>query len=424
MKKILKLYQKNLIFRYTTTFLITILIFSMLLIAEKTIPNGSVKKNIVRSESYYQEYYKQLFGNINTIKNRHTMIDVPGDLAHLSILYLEDNKHPISGFIEMNRDSKLVEKVKYSGSLSNMTIDSDYSRYWHGHLIILKPLLTFFSMKTISALYFILLSIVFLWLLFSLLKHSKLLAIIFTISAISVNFFFVSRCDNFTHVFMISMIASIILIKMYERKSTKYVDLVFFIGGMLTAYFDMLSCGTLPVTLPLFIYVYLHMIRGKKLSLKKIIQYIILWFLGISLTYVAKWIILVIHYHGGFKEHVLEPMKVRIGTGGGRRINVFLESIHLGLNFIFPYGLYIFKFIVIGMAIISFIYLILEKKKRTYYSYFIIICLIPFIRYLILSEHSDYHNYFTYRAFLPVIMFVLLCIYNAFIKIKKVLLKK
>ena len=423
MKKIKKLFSKNLLFRYITTFLGILLVVSLLLIIEKSIPNTRVKENILKSEGYYQKYFKDLYGNIDNIKNGHTKIDIPGDFYHLSILYLEENKHPVREFIEMNKDSQLAVKIRDGGHFTDIETDSDYSRYWHGHLIVLKPLLSFFTMGTIFNIYLVILAITFCILLINLLKHSKLLAVIFTLGAVSINLFFASKCDNFFYVFMITMVSSIIIIKMYENKS-KNVDLLFLTNGVLTACFDMLSGGTLPVTIPLFIYVYLHILDGKKFKFRLLVRYILLWLLGGILSYVVKWIILLIHYNGGFKEHVLEPMKVRISAGDQGRVAIFMSSIYEVLHFVFPYDLQTLKFIFIGLGLISFIYVLNDKKNRNNYLYLLIICLIPFIRYFFLAEHSNYHNYFTYRAFLPNIMFILLFISLAVIKLKKDIIVK
>ncbi len=423
MEKIKKLFTNNLFFRYVTTFFSILLVVALLLIIEKSIPNSRVKTNIIKSEEYYQEYFKDLYGNLDVLKNRHTMIDIPGDFYHLSILYLEDNKHPVKGFVEMNKDSKLMHKMTNGGHFKDIEMDSDYSRYWNGHLIVLKPLLTFFTMDTIFVFYFIAIMITFFILLINMLRHSKLLAFIFSVGAVCINIFMASKCDNFFYVFMITMISSILIIKMYEKNS-KNVDLLFLFNGVLTACFDMLSCGTLPVTIPLFIYIFLHILDGKKMKFRLLFRYVMLWLLGGILSYVVKWVILCIHYNGGFKEHVLEPMKVRVGSGNQGRLTVFSDSIYEVLHYVFPYDLYVFKYILISIGLLAFCYKLRDKKNRLNYIYLLIICTIPFIRYLFLAEHSNYHNYFTYRAFLPVIMFLLLFIVLAFIDIKKKVLLK
>ncbi len=418
-----KLFEKNLFVRYVGTFFSILLIISILLILEKSIPNDRVRHNILASEEYYQTYFKELYGNLNTLKNRHTMVDIPGDFYHISILYLEENKHPVKEFIEMNKDSQLASKVVHGKHFIDMEVDSDYSRYWHGHLIILKPLLTFFTMGQIFIIYYIVLIITFLVLLWDLLKRDKLLAVILTIGAVCINVFFASKCDNFFHVMMITMISSILIMKMYDTNS-KNVDLLFLINGVLTACFDMLSGGTLPVTIPLFIYVYLHMKDHKKFPFKLFVRYILLWLAGGVFSYVVKWCILMLHYHGGFREHVLEPMKVRVGSGDMTRMEMFKDSMQFIPHYLFPYDFYVFDTILIALGLGSFINLLFDKKNRRYMIYLFILCLIPFIRYYFLAEHSNYHNYFTYRAFWPVVMFILLSICLGVIKIKDKILKK
>ena len=90
--------------RYTFTFIIVILLMIVFLLMEKSIPNEKSRRNILKSEKYYHEYFDHQFSNINIIKNKHETVDVTADLYHLSMIYLEDNKHLWKSFIEMNKD--------------------------------------------------------------------------------------------------------------------------------------------------------------------------------------------------------------------------------------------------------------------------------------------------------------------------------
>ena len=139
--------------KYVITFLIVITLMIVFLLMEKTIPNEKSRQNILKSETYYHDYFDHQFSNINIIKNKHETVDVTADLYHLSMIYLEDNKHPWKSFIEMNKDSEIAQKMVRKDSFRNAKIDSDYSRYWNGQLIILKPLLSFFTMPTIYSIY-------------------------------------------------------------------------------------------------------------------------------------------------------------------------------------------------------------------------------------------------------------------------------
>ncbi len=404
--------------RYTFTFIIVILLMIVFLLMEKSIPNEKSRRNILKSEKYYHEYFDHQFSNINIIKNKHETVDVTADLYHLSMIYLEDNKHLWKSFIEMNKDSEISQKMIRKESFRSIKIDSDYSRYWNGQLIILKPLLSFFTMSTIYNIYLVIFTIIFSILLFMIFKHSKLLSIIFTISFMIINAFFVTTCDNLMYDFMISMISSIILIKMNENKSQN-IDLLFLITGMLTVYFDHITCETLTLTLPLFIYFYFNMKDNKSINNKLIIKFIILWLLGYCFTFCMKWILVVIHYHGKFIEKIIDPMIIRIYYEKENVFSVFLNSLKELPNYWYPFGYYTIKIILLIFSILLLLYLIIkDKEKRQYYLCFLLTATIPFIRYLILSSHSNYHNFFTYRAFLP---FIMLCLLSIVFGIKKAL---
>ena len=396
--------------KYFIAFIIVISLMITFLLMEKTIPNEKSRQNILKSETYYHDYFDHQFSNFNIIKDKHETVDVTADLYHLSMIYLEDNKHPWKSFVEMNKDSLISQRMVRKESFKNIEIDSDYSRYWNGQLIILKPLLSFFTMPTIYNIYLVLFTITFSILLFYLFKQSKLLAILFTISSIIINAFFVTTCDNLMYDFMISMIASIVLIKMYENKN-KNIDLLFLIVGMLTVYFDHITCETLTLTLPLFIYIYLNMKDNKNIKSKDFIKYILLWLFGYCFTFGFKWLLVIIHYHGGFIDKILNPMTIRIYYENENILSVFFNTMKELPNYFYPFGYIYLKIVIVILSIMSLLYLVIkDKKNKKYYLWLLLIAIFPLIRYLALSSHSSYHNFFTYRAFLPFVMLILLSI--------------
>ncbi len=404
--------------KYIIAFIIVISLMIVFLLLEKTIPNEKSRNNIVKSEVYYHNYYDYQYSNYNISKGKHEAIDVTGDLYHLTMIYLEDNKHPWKSFIEMNKDSYISKKMINKESFKKTKVDSDYSRYWNGQLIILKPLLSFFTMPTIYNIYLVLFSITFSILLFYLFKQSKLLAILFTISSIIVNAFIVTTCDTLIYDFMISMIASIIIIKMYDKKS-KNIDLLFLIVGMATCYFDLITCETITLTLPLFIYVYLNMKNKKNINIKEIIMFIGLWLIGYCFTFLVKWIILAIHYHGDIINKVFDPMSIRIYYEDQNVFSVIFNSLKELPNYFYPFGYYVGKCIILVFSLVAFVYLLIKDRKSSkYYLLLFLISIIPFIRYCVLSSHSDYHNYFTYRAFLP---FIIMCLLFIILAISKMI---
>ncbi len=406
--------------RYLKTIIIVLFIMIGLLLLEKTIPNSKSIENINKSTNYYKEYYKNESSKINNIKYKHYSIDMLGELSELSMIYLENNKNYYSEMIEMNFDYYAPKKISTSYSPTDFQVTNDYSRYWHGNLIFLKPLTSLFKMSTVYKIHLVILSLLFCILLFKLLQHSKLLAIAFFASALSINIFLVTKSTLLINVFYLAFISSLITIKMYEKKS-KNIDLLFLIIGMLTAYFDLLSCETITLTLPLFIYLFLHLKDEKKLDIKLIIKVIVLWLIGFIISYLAKWLLLVIHYHGHFKDKVINPMTIRVYKDDTNIFESFILSIKNSFHYFIPFAHIKLKHIfVIVSTIICFINLILEKKNRITYLFLILICITPLARYFVLSSHSADHNYFTYRAFIPIIMLLITSDILLLTKLKKI----
>ena len=393
---------------YLKLFLLVICIMIILLVMEKSIPNNRSRTNIINSKEYYQEYFKQ-YDNLSFIQTKYSMLNVHGDLSTISIIYLENNKDLIKEFIENNYDFNGTDKIKSGQGLNSFSITGDYSRYWHGSLIILKPLLSFFTMKYIYYIYLVCLSILFFLLLVKLFKHSKLLGVLFTISSIVVNMFYTSFSDSLYYVFLISIIGSLILINMYEKKN-KNIDKLFLVIGMLTAYFDFLSCETVTLTIPLFIYVYLFIKDNRKVNYKLLINYALLWLFGYIFTFIVKWLFVFIYYHGSVSSKVFSPMKERVYYERSNIFVMFYNNIVSAYKFIYPLDNNIVKIGILILGVISFVMLLIKSKNRINYICLFMISLIPFGRYFILSSHSDYHNYFTYRAFIITILFLLVCV--------------
>jgi len=395
--------------RYLKTIIIVLIIMIGLLILEKTIPNSKSRENIIKSTDYYKEYYKEEKRTLNNIKYKHYSVDMMGEIMQLSMIYLENNKNYYSEMIEMNHDYYSAKKIDTSYTPKDFKITNDYSRYWHGNLVLLKPLLSFFTMKTIYNIHFVILSILFCILIFKLLQHSKILAIAFTLSSISINLFLLANCTVLINTFYLAIITSLILIKKYENNNKNNIDLLLLITGMLTAYFDLLSCETITISLPLFIYIFLHLKDKKKIDYKLIIKIIMLWLLGYVTALLAKWLLLIIHYNGGLYDKIIKPMSIRIYYGDKSIFNYLILNIKNSFNFFIPFAYTKPKHIfVIVSLLICIINLIKEKENRITYLFLILISIIPIARYFVLSSHALNHNYFTYRAFLPIIMLLII----------------
>ena len=75
-------------------------------------------------------------------------------------------------------------------------------------------------------------------------KKDKILSIITLLSLISINYFVVPYCFEYYFIFLISIIMSIISIKIYDKKDY-YYNYLFILSGLSACYFDFLTCETI-----------------------------------------------------------------------------------------------------------------------------------------------------------------------------------
>ena len=116
----------------------------------------------------------------------------------------------------------------------------EYARYWHGYLVLLRPLLALFNYEGIRIVLLILTILTAGTLVVLLCKKINLLSgIIFAIGLLSVNIFIVSRSINEILVFLVAFISSIFLL--LRKDKIKHIGLFFFVVGSVTNYIDLLT---------------------------------------------------------------------------------------------------------------------------------------------------------------------------------------
>lgn len=128
------------ILRYTGTFAAVLCLFWALLILTSLIPNGQIKKNLQKSEEFYKSAEAFSF---EQGQKMHTVSDNYADAILLNILWNIDSKQPVLTSL----DTKYCDGGDYGvnwglhQALNGEKANCDYSRYWHGSVIFLRPLL-------------------------------------------------------------------------------------------------------------------------------------------------------------------------------------------------------------------------------------------------------------------------------------------
>ena len=138
------------LFRYLKIFFITLSVCVISLVVIAMLPNEKVKEHC-KEAAYIYNSTNDIFPE--KLKGRpDTVMDYYADSIALSIIYSLDSSRPLSSVLEAKyRETKgefVVESFKDLVEEKGEA-QTEYTRYWHGYIVLLKPLLMIFGIKQI-----------------------------------------------------------------------------------------------------------------------------------------------------------------------------------------------------------------------------------------------------------------------------------
>ena len=423
------------IVKYILTFLITMLILIALLFLSSLIPSKYLQENIKASSEI-------LIG-----EGERIVIDAPlgkaslfyfTDALMINTAYSIDSNHPYKSmmldrknyipgqtlneheeiekhvgtspnYVDKNENTFQVAEL-YGLMHDDKIVDSyEYSRYWHGYLIFLRPLLAIMDLGGIRLLLLLLTVVLCISLLFLIIKKLNLVtAIIYIVSFVMLNIFIICNSMNEITTFLITLIAMMVIL--LKNGKFKNPATVFLCIGICTSFFDLLTTPlvTLGFTLPLYV------LQNLKDNNKKLyidcIKICVAWAVGYGLCWALKWIITDITLN----KHILKDAinQILYRTGDSQAID-YAKVIILNINQMGSKAIIVTIILLAIYAIIGLVReLYLEKSKfvkPTKIEFlkvliFIIIAIFPFAWYFLIKNHSYIHCFFTNRILFMTIL--------------------
>ncbi len=323
---------------------------------------------------------------------------------------------------------KIDENDDFIDLITNqLSLNTEYLRYWHGSMIIIRPLLTFLNINQIYLLNKIVMWTLALALLIILFIKNKKLAIIYVIAMIMIAFPMVPFCLEYTWTFYLMLISSIIAICI-EKKGDEALYKLFFITGMLTCFFDFLTTEIITILVPILFVLFIrkeqNRLKGPKETILFLVKSITLWGISYCLMWFAKWIIVsILLKTNAIKNYVLERALIRVYKLQGIESYKVLYSGVIFNNWHCLYPINIIKRdstllkIVIGFLLVCFVLIDWKNIKKKWFSGLMLtIAIVPYIRYLVLANHSFKHYFFTYRNQIITIIAIGLILVDCFNK--------
>lgn len=286
----------------------------------------------------------------------------------------------------------------------------EYARYWHGYLLVLKPLLLVTSLGSIrilnASLSLILLGITVI-LLYK--RSDELLSAGFVCTMPFFYYFGMYASLSQSICFYLMLISLCILLLLKQETLEKFgVINYFLLVGAATAYFDFLTYPLVTLAFPLVVYGYLNWSEIKP-ALIDLIKYPLAWATGFGFMWASKWVITDIFYQDGIIKNALSTVLGRTSVTGGNRFSGWLMVIkdNLGPYLNWGYAFLLF-FILVAMMLLCVIYKAkLDLSKWTKSLILLIPAALPFVWYFVCENHSKEHWMFTCKI-LSIVIFALL----------------
>jgi hypothetical protein len=323
----------------------------------------------------------------------------------LNQVYCMDRTKPLTSAIGV---TSRIGSEDMAGNLWLLThekvdgYDVQYARYWHGNTFLTRFLLIPFSYRQIQLLFFAI--SILLLLIFGtvyLPRAGLLKTAAFLMSWVLVYGFMMWFSIQFTPIFFISIVASILVVQYYGNNQK--ISLLFFIIGSVTCYLDLLTIPLLSFGWPMLTWISLH--DGKPIRAQEFGQMIkwgALWLGCFALTWFTKWVIgnIVLDFNV-----IQDGIKTVLYRSGNDNEASRWDAIWMNISMIsWP------MFCIMLLAFIGCVVTKFHAPQWQIILLYLLIGIAPYLWYAVLSNHSHIHYWFTYRLQFVTIAALLLAI--------------
>lgn len=295
------------------------------------------------------------------------------------------------------------------GALYAAMDQRDYARYWHGYLLVLRPLLKLFSYADIRVLhYFALLLLAFACVTRA---TQRLGAVAGAGLALSLLMGFISVVPlsmQYVSVFYIAFAALLLVLDTRALPQRLSLCPFFLLVGSLTNFFDFLTVPLLTLGYPLLAWLLLDArplpnapkdVHAHVKLLRTLALGCVCWALGYGLTWAAKWLVGGVILGRDVIGEALASILHRTVAAG--------TQIEYPLDYVQMFTLNLRNFLPRGARValvITFLACAVRVLRRGIDPRRFVLCLLlalpalfPYVWYAVLGNHSQVHAWFTYR---------------------------
>lgn len=297
--------------------------------------------------------------------------------------------------------------------------EEEYSRYWHGYLVVLKPLLFFMSFNSIRLLAMSVQLLLVGFLLMVCFRKKEGIVGLSILASLPFLFFSTLYLSlSLSICYYILMLTLIIQMQWNEKISglQRYEEF-FTIVGMSTAYFDFLTYPLVTLGFPLCIYLYLNASTIKE-SFRSIIVESMSWSAGYVGMWAMKWIFTDLLAGGNTISDAVRTISARTATADGySKIKGFESVLLKNFGAYTNWGF----FLTGGFLVILAVILLIKNRKRINSANLgcaagiLLVGLYPLGWFFLTQNHSEEHWIFTCKI-LSICVVAFICAVGKMVK--------
>lgn len=299
-------------------------------------------------------------------------------------------------------------------SLQARVLDNDpqsmitfsYARYWHGYLIILKPLLTLFSYQDIRMTNLMVQGALLMALFLMMVKRglARYLPAL-GCALLCLTPFVLPLCMQYAVVYTLTLTAMLVLLTL-PRVTGEGKLVIFLLTGMATSYFDLLTYPLLTFGLPFALALLLEERSGQRL-LPAALGLSAAWLFGYIGLWAGKWLLLALAGETDSLRLVWDTISTRVSAEEVTRLSAILRNVAV---------LWRKPFKLAGLAVLAAGAVCWFRGRSRHKPVppalaltLTALAALPFLWYALTANHSHIHYFYTHRI-LAVTVFALLCL--------------
>lgn len=304
------------------------------------------------------------------------------------------------------QDEKMVQALNdYANDAAGkeeLRYEVAYPRYWHGYLVILKPLLLLFDVSEIRMLSMVAqggLLLILLYLIRKRLKERYQIPVL--MMAAVLNPIVLPLSLQFSWVCYIGLIGAIWLLCREDPFRKKNYLLLFGILGMMTSYMDLLTYPLITLGLPLVLLMLMNREENWKKQVWLVTEVSAIWGIGYAVMWGGKWIFASLFGRMDFMSDVFSEIAFRVSMVGEGEEKLTIGMVwEKQLSVLLNWGYLLIAVLFLGGCAVIYRKNGRMAIKRAQFLNalpYLLVALFPFVWFAALSNHSYEHYWFTYR---------------------------